>query len=401
MKKLIASVLTFVLTVSVFTGLMAEPTLAASAVDNAVSSAVGIANNSAHGYDQTYRWGPNYDCSSLVITAYQNAGVPVKSNGATYTGNMYSVFTRTGFKDVTSSVNRYNGSGLRKADVLLNHVNHTAMVSSVSNGVVYIVQASINEFGGTKGGRSGDQTGREINVSRYSNNSYGGWNAVLRHSSSYQTTNPTPPPTNGSYYPRYTGSSVSLMDSLKAVGVNYTWTLATQIAAANGISGYTGTAAQNTKLLNLLKQGTLRRPGTTNPTPTGNYYPRYTGSSVSLMDSLKAVGVNYTWTLATQIAKANGITNYTGTAAQNTQLLNLLKAGKLVKAGSTTTVRYFPRYTGSSVSLVDSLKAVGATYSWTYATQIARVNGISNYSGTAAQNTQLLNLLKAGRLIKP
>ena len=35
------------------------------------------------------------------------------------------------------------------------------------------------------------------------------------------------------------------------------------------------------------------------------------------------------------------------------------------------------------------------------AKKIAAANNISNYSGTAAQNTQMLNLLKAGQLVKP
>lgn len=62
-----------------------------------------------------------------------------------------------------------------------------------------------------------------------------------------------------------------------------------------------------------------------------SYYPKYTGSSVSIVDALKAVGVDSSKSNRTKIAKANGITNYTGTASQNTQLLNLLKQGKLKK----------------------------------------------------------------------
>ena len=61
--------------------------------ESAVQWAINIANDNRHGYSQANRWGnPDYDCSSLVISAWQQAGVPVKSNGATYTGNMYNVF---------------------------------------------------------------------------------------------------------------------------------------------------------------------------------------------------------------------------------------------------------------------------------------------------------------------
>ena len=87
-------------------------------IDNAVQWATDIANDDSHGYSQSVRWGPHYDCSSFVITAYQNAGVPVKDNGATYTGDMYNVFISCGFKDVTASCNLSNGAGMLKGDVL-------------------------------------------------------------------------------------------------------------------------------------------------------------------------------------------------------------------------------------------------------------------------------------------
>ena len=32
------------------------------------------ANDNAHGYAQDERWGPDYDCSSFVITALRQAG---------------------------------------------------------------------------------------------------------------------------------------------------------------------------------------------------------------------------------------------------------------------------------------------------------------------------------------
>ena len=39
-------------------------------IESAVNWAVGIANDNSHGYDQNSRWGVDYDCSSLVISAF-------------------------------------------------------------------------------------------------------------------------------------------------------------------------------------------------------------------------------------------------------------------------------------------------------------------------------------------
>ena len=87
-------------------------------IDKAVEWAVAIANDPAHGYDQGNRWGPDYDCSSLLISAWEQAGVPVKSKGASYTGNMVNVFLACGFAEITSQVNFKTGEGLRKGDIL-------------------------------------------------------------------------------------------------------------------------------------------------------------------------------------------------------------------------------------------------------------------------------------------
>ena len=151
---------------------MAEASMVAQ---KAVQWAREIANDDSHGYDQGNRWGPDYDCASFVITAYENAGIPVKENGASYTGNMYNAFIASGFEDVTHLIDLSSGSGLIEGDVLLNVANHTAM--STGNGM--LVEASQNEFGGITGGQTGDQTGQEIYEHGYYN--YGPWDYVLRY----------------------------------------------------------------------------------------------------------------------------------------------------------------------------------------------------------------------------
>lgn len=154
-------------------------------IEKAVDYMKQIANDSKHGYSQTNRWGnpktwSDYDCSSLVISAWQAAGVPVKDKGATYTGNMYNVFIKCGFKDVTSKINLSTGSGLIAGDVLLNHTDHTAMMISKTQ----LAQASIDENGGISGGKVGDQTGYEIHIRSYYNYP---WNCVLRYPEELKT----------------------------------------------------------------------------------------------------------------------------------------------------------------------------------------------------------------------
>lgn len=61
-----------------------------------------------------------------------------------------------------------------------------------------------------------------------------------------------------SYYKKFSG--VSIVDGLKSIGVDSSMSNRKRIAAANGISNYEGTASQNTKLLNLAKQGKLKKP---------------------------------------------------------------------------------------------------------------------------------------------
>ena len=144
-----------------------------SRIDKAVQWALAIAADNSHGYDQDNRWGPDYDCSSLVISAFENAGIPVKTNGATYTGDMKKVFLITD-SECIKNVDLSTGEGLRYGDVLLKEGHHTAI--SLGNG--YIVHASINEKGKIEGGQTGDQTGGEICVRDYYNKP---WNAVLRY----------------------------------------------------------------------------------------------------------------------------------------------------------------------------------------------------------------------------
>lgn len=65
------------------------------------------------------------------------------------------------------------------------------------------------------------------------------------------------------YYPKYTGKSYGIDTVFRAIGVPEVycgnWKNRKPVAAANGISKYTGNQTQNTKLVSLAKQGKLKK----------------------------------------------------------------------------------------------------------------------------------------------
>ena len=69
------------------------------------------------------------------------------------------------------------------------------------------------------------------------------------------------------YYPQYTGDSPRVDEALSAIGANSDYDMTQSkaylrrkpIAIANGMKNYSGTAAQNNKIIKLAKDGKLRR----------------------------------------------------------------------------------------------------------------------------------------------
>ena len=147
--------------------------------ENAVLWAIDIANDDSHGYDwDTRNGGIDYDCSSLVNTAFNQAGFNVDSTWTTW--DMRAGYTAIGFTWLGSEIAN-DVTQLQRGDILLHEVYHTAIY--IGNG--QMVAAHINEFGDVRNGQPGDQTGEEICVSEYSIYTYPsmgvyGWQGVLR-----------------------------------------------------------------------------------------------------------------------------------------------------------------------------------------------------------------------------
>ena len=197
----------------------------------AVAIALAIAADNRKGYVWG-GWGPNgYDCAHLIIAAYQQAGLPVRSAGASHTGNMRAAFLTCGARDVTRQVNLATGAGMQPGDVLVNQASHAAMF--IGNG--RIVQAR-SDFDGMPG----DSSGREIAVGPYYNWSPGGWDFVLRPpagtaagASSAAQNAKSAPASTGSTPGAYT-VTVRTGDTLGAIAARHGTTVA-QLATLNGI----------------------------------------------------------------------------------------------------------------------------------------------------------------------
>lgn len=158
-----------------------------SNIEKAVSFMIDIAKDDSHGYDQIHRTGgTDYDCSSLVGTALNQAGFNVKKSSTTRTLRVQLL--ACGFKTVSV------GGARKRGDIFLKEGHHVVMCTGANN----IVHASINEKGKTTGGKPGDQTGKEICVRSFYNYK-GGWDYHFRFSdgnSTQPTTKPSTTPKN-------------------------------------------------------------------------------------------------------------------------------------------------------------------------------------------------------------
>ena len=142
-------------------------------IESAVNWAMAIAADDTHGYtgDRDRRWGGiDFDCSSFVITAFEQAGVQLKENGASYTGDLKQACLKCGF-EVVDGWDKTTTAGLERGDILLNETHHACLY--IGGGQV--VNASYDK----DGGKTGDTTGEEIRIQQFYQHQYG-WDLALR-----------------------------------------------------------------------------------------------------------------------------------------------------------------------------------------------------------------------------
>jgi tape measure domain-containing protein len=139
-----------------------------SGLDGALKIFESLLDNNAHGYSQSNRWGPDFDCSSSIIYALKQAGFNV--GGATTTRNMSAGLTKNGWQRM--AVPKGAPKGLQRGDILLNDASH----------VGWWLGSKLGAFHSNYDGKPGDSSGREANRTGYYNHP---WNAILRYKDSY------------------------------------------------------------------------------------------------------------------------------------------------------------------------------------------------------------------------
>lgn len=168
-------------------------------------------------------------------------------------------------------------------------------------------------------------------------------------------------------------------------------------------------ASQDVSADGMLSKCTEKGPISTMPDEEGIlvFYPGHVGYYIGAGEVVEARGHNYgvvVTKLASRGWKNWGRCPWIDYSEVKQTATAPAKQAFNTPAKTTTTanaVTYFPKYVGTSVSIVDALKAVKSESSFEFRKKIAIANGVKGYIGLGSQNTQLLNLLRIGKLIKP
>jgi N-acetylmuramoyl-L-alanine amidase len=125
-------------------------------------------------------------------------------------------------------------------------------------------------------------------------------------------------------------SGGSIVDYLKSKGIDASFSNRKKLAAEYGVKGYEGTASQNVTLLEKMKAG--KKVSAPAKSSTKKYPAAKSGEGI--VDYLKRIGVNSSFSNREKLASQYGIKGYKGTASQNNQLLDKLSGSKTSSGSS-------------------------------------------------------------------
>ena len=175
-----------------------------------------------------------------------------------------------------------------------------------------------------------------------------------------KSSNTKPPkPTQSSKPSTKPNNELGLVDWMKANKMDSSFNNRKKLAAQYGIKGYKGTASQNNKLLSKLKAGKPKPSKPSKPAKKGDQ------TTNSIVDYLKSIGENSSLSNRKMLAKKYGISNYSGTSAQNTKLLKAMRGGSTpsipkkttaLKVGNIVTLKKSATRFATGQSILDSVK---------------------------------------------
>lgn len=166
--------------------------------------------------------------------------------------------------------------------------------------------------------------------------------------------------------------------------------------------------ARAVRLYNYLIAQTNLKGNRSTPTAVGNFYVINKTKMPALlcemafMDSAKDVPILLTDDFAKKSAK--GIINFL-VAELKLEKKKVLATPKPTTTPTVQSSLYYPKCDKKYATIYSALTSIGVNGSYSFRRKIARANNIGGlgglaYVGSAQQNTQMLNLLKAGLLIK-
>ena len=236
--------------------------------------------------------------------------------------------------------------------------------------MTYIGSARIDENGNITGGKAGDQTGKEVMIEPFYIHKLG-WYILrpksIKHASAIAS---------------------KMVTACKNDNIGYNQ------SSRNGVVKYgTGTTTKlnsdcSSLVRECVKEGTGTDPGNFNTTTE--------------VDALLETGLFTKSTFKSEASTPLYVGDVLVTKSKGHTVV--------VTSGNTrsTTVSYFPKYTGSSTGIDEIFKTIGASkyYDTNYSNYkkripIAKANGISGYTGSSKQNITLRNLARQGKLVKP
>ncbi|WP_313429979.1 N-acetylmuramoyl-L-alanine amidase [Siminovitchia terrae] len=140
-----------------------------------------------------------------------------------------------------------------------------------------------------------------------------------------------------------------------------------------------------------LKSGTskpLDKPAASKPAANNKPANKPSGAYTdgSIVDYLKSIGQDSSFSNRAKLSAQHGIKNYKGTEKQNLELLNKLRTDKPTASK--------PKGNMQTGSIVDYLKSINQDSSFANRKKLAAKYKIENYKGTPIQNTQLLKKLR-------